>query len=68
MRIGEWAAGLMVGDQDTSILFYMIYDLELFRTELISRVVDCVVASSEALGYLINIIRAEPSKPILLNP
>ena len=68
MRIGEWVAGLMVGDQDTSILFYMIYDLELFRTELISRVVDCVVASSDALGYLINFIRAESSKPILLNP
>lgn len=26
MKIGDWAAGLMVGDQNTSI-FYMIYDL-----------------------------------------
>jgi hypothetical protein len=60
----------MVGDQDTSILFYMIYDLELFRTELISRVVDCVVASSEALGCLINfhqsrIKQAFSSQPLI---
>jgi hypothetical protein len=65
MRIGVWVAELMVGDQDTSILFYMIYD---FGTQLISRAVDCVVTSSEALGYLINYIKTESNKPFLLGP
>jgi hypothetical protein len=67
MRTGDWVAGLMGGDHGILIPSYMTQILALFWDGTNQTHLDSIVASSEALGYLITCIRAESIK-YCLNP